>query len=336
MTSPVLQLAPIRGVTDCLFRTLFQHSFGGIDLAVAPFVNPQRYVSLRDKHLADLLPEANPLLPVIPQLLHTNAADFITLAHLLHELGYTRLNWNLGCPAPMVARKRRGSGLLPYPDAICALLDTICPAIPQSLSIKTRLGYASPDELATLLPRLDDYPLEEIIIHPRLGKQMYQGAADPDAFARCLPLTRHRLVYNGDITSAAQLAALRRRFPTINGWMIGRGLLAHPFLALECRGVVVDAAERLQRIAAFHDELYARYHERLSGPSHLLGRMKQLWFYLIHSFPAQERCWKKIKKAMNEQQYAQAVAELLTREGMRAAQPALAAGEITQSRFAIP
>lgn len=311
MSNPVLVLAPIRGVTDCIYRTQLQRFFGGLDLAVAPFLSPQRSLSPRDKPLADLLPEANPLLPVIPQLLHANAADFIALARLLHELGHERLNWNLGCPAPMVAKKRRGSGLLPYPDVICELLDAICPAIPQRLSIKTRLGYAAPDELETLLPRLDAYPLEEIIIHPRLGRQMYQGVASPDAFAGCLALTRHRLVYNGDITSAAQLAELGQRFPAVSRWMIGRGLLANPCLAMECRGEVVDAVERQRRIAAFHDELYARYRERLAGPSHLLGRMKQLWCYLVHSFPGRERCWKNIKKATNERQYLLAVRGLL-------------------------
>ncbi len=310
MSAPILSLAPIRGITDCIFRTLFQHHFGGLDHAVAPFISPQRIVSLQDKLLADLRPEANPLLPAIPQLLHTNPRDFIDVARLLHQLGHQQLNWNLGCPVAMVAKKLRGSGLLSYPDAICAFLDAVCPAIPQHLSIKTRLGYADPNELQTLLPRLNDYPLSEIIVHGRLGKQLYQGAASPEGFGRCLPLTRHPLVYNGDIVSPGQLAALRERFPTVRQWMIGRGLLANPFLAQEIRGSEIDAEERRQRLRAFHDALYARNQERLAGPAHLLGRMKQLWVYLIHSFPGQQKVCKRLMKAMTTDQYEQAVGEL--------------------------
>ena len=71
-----------------------------------------------------------------------------------------------------------------------------------------------------------------------------------------------------------------------------------------------DAAEKTRRIRAFHDELYAAYRVRLAGPSHLLGRMKQLWAYLISSFPGREKLLKKITKAMSEDQYHRVVEQL--------------------------
>ena len=122
---PFLYLAPIQGVTDALFRTVFHHHFGGFDAAMAPFINPQRHSGFKEKWLADVLPENNPGLPIIPQLLNTNAEDFVAMAGRLQDLGYTHINWNLGCPVPMVAKKKRGSGLLPYPEMIIALLEEI-------------------------------------------------------------------------------------------------------------------------------------------------------------------------------------------------------------------
>ncbi|MFH2124746.1 MAG: tRNA-dihydrouridine synthase family protein [Pseudomonadota bacterium] len=304
---PFLYLAPIRGITDCLFRNLFQHHFGGFDQAVAPFINPQPHSPFDPKQLRDLQPEENMSLPVVPQFLHTEINGLLSLAQQLQDLGYTHINWNLGCPAPMVTRKRRGSGLLPYPDTIISLLDQILPQLPIQLSIKTRLGLRHKDELAALLPRLNDYPLKEIIIHTRLGIQLYKGSTDRESFAHCLKLSRHQLVYNGDIIDDTTFRSLQQQFPMVQRWMIGRGVLADPFLARTIKGEQFSTEQRAAMLLAFHQDLYAAYRKSLAGPSHLLGRMKQIWSYLAASFPEQPKIWKKIKKARTEEQYLSAI-----------------------------
>lgn len=301
--TPHLILAPIRGITDCHFRSLFHRHFPGFDSALAPFINPQRHSNFQPKHLKDLLPEENRELIVVPQFLHTDPKDFLILASRLQDLGYTQVNWNLGCPAHMVTRKKRGSGLLPYPDQILAFLDQIMPRLPMKLSIKTRLGLENKEELLHLLPHLDSYPLEEIIIHGRLGRQMYRGETDRETFGLCLEQSRHRIVYNGDINSVQIFRELQIQFPGINKWMLGRGALANPFLPGEIKGL--KTANRVQQLQHFHHELYHCYQELLDGPAHLLGRMKQLWIYFSASFPPQHKTWKKIKKCHTEAQYQQ-------------------------------
>jgi tRNA-dihydrouridine synthase B len=304
-----LVLAPIRGITDCHFRSIFHQHFPGFDSALAPFINPQRRSSFNPKQLKDVLPESNRVLPIVPQLLHTDPDDFLFLASRLQELGYKELNWNLGCPAPMVTIKHRGSGLLPFPDQILAFLDKVIPKLGIDLSIKTRLGYENSQELFDLLPHLDQYPLTEIIIHGRLGSQMYKGEIDRDGFGHCLECSRHPIVYNGDITSKEVFDTLQQQFPTVNKWMIGRGALANPFLAGDIKGKVIP--EQRQHLKRFHDELYTRYAELLDGPAHLLGRMKQLWVYLSAFFPPEHKTWKMIKKCKTEARYQQLMEKLL-------------------------
>ena len=107
-----------------------------------------------------MLPENNTKLPIIPQLLHTDPEDFLVLAHRLAGLGYTHINWNLGCPAPMVARKKRGSGLLPYPEEIIDLLTKVIPELTIELSIKTRLGFNDHAETRALLPGTQPIPVK--------------------------------------------------------------------------------------------------------------------------------------------------------------------------------
>ncbi len=309
-TSTHLVLAPIRGITDCHFRSLFQHYFPGFDSALAPFINPQRAAVFHAGQLKDVLPETNRKLPVIPQLLHNTPSDFLFLAQRLYDLGHREINWNLGCPAPMVTRKHKGSGLLAFPEEIVAFLDEVIPKLPLKLSIKTRLGFENRGELYDLLPKLDAYPLSEIIIHGRLGKQMYRGIVDREGFAECLGRTRHTVVYNGDITTLAEFKELQQSFPGINKWMIGRGALANPFLAGAIKGMTNSNEQ--QTLREFHDELYACYAKLLDGPAHLLGRMKQLWTYLSASFPPRHKSWKLIKKCRTEEHYKRVVEGLLS------------------------
>jgi tRNA-dihydrouridine synthase len=296
-----LILAPIRGITDCHFRTIFHRYFPGFDLALAPFINPQRASNFQPNQIKDLLPEANPTLPVIPQLLHTDVQDFLFLANRLASFGYKEINWNLGCPAPMVTKKKRGSGLLPYPDEILTFLDQVMEKLPIQLSIKTRLGLEGPEELLHLLPKLDQYPLTEIIIHGRLGKQLYKGTTDRENFARCLQQTKHSIVYNGDIKTTEDFKTLQTQFPDINKWMIGRGVLSDPFLAGEIKGIQQQAKTHL--LQCFHTDLFECYRELLAGEAHLLGRMKQLWAYLSVFFPPAQKTWKKINKCTTEEKY---------------------------------
>ncbi len=310
-TQPFLYLAPIRGLTDALFRETLHHHFKGFDAAVAPFITPQKKSLYEEKAIRDVLPQNNTGLPLVPQLLHTDPEDFIVLAHRLTGLGYTHINWNLGCPAPMIARKKRGSGLLPYPEEILALLTEVMPQLEIELSIKTRLGFNDISETQALLPELNRFPLKEIIIHARLGKQLYKGATDPDGFAICQQLSDHSLTYNGDINDLETFNSLSARFPDIEQWMIGRGALANPFLAEEIKGYPVEnEATRKTRLHNFHEELFGRYQKRLSGPSHILGRLKQLWSYLIISFPGQERYLKKILKNKRISRYQDVIEQL--------------------------
>lgn len=310
-TRPFLYLAPIRGLTDALFRDTLHRHFKGFDAAMAPFINPQRQSSYEDAMLKDVLPQNNKGLPVVPQLLNTDPDTFVVLARRLADLGYVHINWNLGCPAPMVARKKRGSGLLPYPETIIEILEQVMPQLSIHLSIKTRLGYHNRSELATLLPLLDNFSLKEIIIHARLGKQLYRGDTDPEGFASCQPLSRHPLVYNGDITDLATFTSLAARFPDVDRWMIGRGALGNPFLAEEIKGFADGSPnERKKRLYAFHQDLFGNYQQMLSGPSHILGRVKQLWIYLFRFFPGQEKLHKKILKCGNIEAYGQAVDQL--------------------------
>lgn len=297
-------LAPLQGYTDAVFRDVYFRHFTGVDQAMAPFVSTMGQQRLNISRLKDVIPENNlNCKSLIPQILGNVAEDFLFLAQELISLGYDCVNWNMGCPHSKVARKKRGSGMLPWPEMVEALLDDIFQTLPCKLSIKVRLGRHDKDEILRLLPIFDKYPIEELIVHPRTGVQMYTGHADLDAFDMVAQNTSHQLVYNGDITSIDVFEEVAARFPQVNRFMIGRGILSNPFLPSEIKGEIRNRNHDLDRIKCLHDGLFDIYSRKFYGPAHVTGRMKGFWNYMEPSFPGNRKAIKRMLKATTREQY---------------------------------
>ncbi|MBC2712686.1 MAG: tRNA-dihydrouridine synthase family protein [Desulfosarcina sp.] len=306
-----LILAPLRGFTDAVFRNAFQRHFQGIDEALAPFVTSIKGRRIKPSHLRDLAPADNRAMPIVPQILSNNIDEFIRLANTLINLGYGEINWNLGCPYPMVAKKMRGSGLLPHPDIIDRMLEKTLHGFAGSLSIKTRLGRFSADEMDRLIPVFNRYPLARVIVHPRTGVQMYAGNVDLKAFESCLANISHPVIYNGDINDLAMFQSLESRLPVVSGWMLGRGLIANPFLPEMIQSGTRLICHGKARFEQFHDDLVDEYSRLFSGPGHVLDRMKGFWRYFASGLSDGSQILKKIRKAGSLGRYRQVVAAVL-------------------------
>lgn len=321
----MLHLAPLQGVTNQIFRNAYFRHFVGFDSAMAPFILAVHTSRPRSSHFKDLLPgptqslrnesaftanEVSSRVRLVPQLIGNEAVLFVETARILADMGYREINWNLGCPNPMVAKKLRGSGLLPFPDRIAAVLDLACKIPGISISVKLRLGRSDPDDIIRLMPVLNDHPIEKVIIHPRVGTQMYRGVPDLEGFARAAALCRHTLVYNGDITDRVAFELLVARFADIDEWMIGRGAVSNPFLAEEIKTGRVTG-NRGVRLRAWHDDLYQSYRGVLSGPSHVLDKMKEVWTYLGASLPGTRKRLARVARASTLEAYEVAVAEII-------------------------
>lgn len=290
-----LILAPMRGYTDKIFREVWSKHFSGIDEAVTPFIPLGKADGVSDKLLKDFLEPENVPFSVTPQALSNNAEAFLVLAKRLADLGFRELNWNMGCPFRMVARKTKGSGLLCKPDFVDAFFDKIFSDSPLEISVKIRLGREKAEEMHGLLPILNRYPLSRIFVHPRVGVQMYEGRPDLDAFSLFLEKCEKPVSYNGDIWTLADYSAISARFPEISSWMLGRGLLCDPFLAERLRGNPISKDEK-NRFISFYEDLENAYAKSLSGASHLLARLKGWWACFHLFFEDGEGVFKKLRK----------------------------------------
>ena len=307
--------APMEGVTGRLFRRVHSRYFPGVDKYFMPFVSPgkDRVFSRRD--MGELTPEADVKVPEVPQLLTCRAEDFLWAAELLRDLGYREVNLNLGCPSGTVTAKGKGSGFLRNPEELDRFLEQIFSRSKVAISIKTRVGYQSPEEFGELLACFGRYPCAELIVHPRVRSDFYKGKVRLEAFALAAERSTAPLCYNGDLTTAGEIVTFRQHFPTVERVMLGRGLVGDPALAAKAAGG--PAADR-EGLRQFHDELYEGYAEAFGSRHNAMLRMKELWFYLIWLFEGQERLGKALKKARTPDEYEARVADIFAELPLRA------------------
>lgn len=303
-----LYSAPLQGFTEAPWRNAHQEIFGGIDTYYTPFVRIERG-EFRTREVRDILPENNTVSRLVPQLIASTPPELEQLAGLFIEKGYREADINMGCPFPLLARKHKGSGILPYPEEVAALLDELAHYPELKFSVKMRLGWESADEWRALLPLLNAAPLQQITLHPRIGKQQYKGEVDRASFAAFYQECEHPLVYNGDLLAAGDIQKLEEAFPRLEGVMLGRGLLANPALASEyIRGESLSQKELYNKVKLLHARLLEYYESRLQGDVQLLSKMKPYWEYLL---PDMDRKIKKaIKKATRIDKYLSAVNQL--------------------------
>lgn len=310
ISTPVIYLAPLQGLTDYSFRQAFCTLFEAPDLAFSPFIethNPDQ------RAYRDVLPDRNKGIRLVPQVLGNNADEINQVILHLNELGYSQVNWNLGCPYPMVTKKQMGAGLLPYPQQIDAVLNELYKDPSLQLSVKMRLGLTSPDEWKALVPVLNRYPLTEVIIHGRTASQMYNGEVNETGFLDLISQLVHPACYNGDINSLDDFQSLSERMPFVSRWMIGRGLIANPLLINEIKTDKKATPQEIKTaINQLHDQLLYQNSIRLSGESHLIYKVKPYWEYFSKSLPDYKKGLKKIKKSTTLSAYINACKELLS------------------------
>ncbi|MEG2594414.1 MAG: tRNA-dihydrouridine synthase family protein [Bacteroides sp.] len=301
-----LHFAPLQGYTEAPYRDAHATVFGGIDTYYTPFVRIERG-EFRRKDTRDIEPENNHVAHLVPQLIASDVEKAKTILALFIEKGYREVSINLGCPFPILAKRHNGSGMLPYPEEVKALLAIVEQHPEIRFSVKMRLGWENSEECLALAPLLNDLPLEHIALHARLGKQQYKGEVDLDAFAAFADVCQKPLIYNGDLLTVEDIQQIEKRFPQLAGIMIGRGLLANPALAMEYKtGVSLSPEELREKLRTLHAAVYARYEEQLQGgDEQLLHKIKPFWDYLE---PALDRkVWKAIHKSGSLNKYQAAV-----------------------------
>ena len=309
-----LSLAPFQGITDVVYRNIFKKHFRGIDKYYTPFftgIQKDNSKSLRGEEIS---PGFNDVKTVVPQILSNTAEEIIRFANQCKSIGYSEFNLNMGCPFPRVANKTRGCGLMADPDRTIKMLNDVFKGIDGiKFSIKCRLGYYNDEEINAFVDTFNTLNFSEIIIHPRIGKQMYTGEASLEKFTSLMPKINKPLVYNGDIFDVEKYNLVSSQ--PVSMIMLGRGLLTNPFLAEQIKDID-NQQDKKSRLHNFVVDLYVERLRHAGGSPKIIGSMKELWKYMMNIFDDPQNVWRKVKKVNHLDEYETAVENIFNENNL--------------------
>lgn len=295
--------APMEGLTDSIYRREHHRFFGGVDRYYMPFFSPTIHRALTSREIRELPKAESEAFTAVPQVLTKDPGDFLWAAEVIRDLGYGEINLNIGCPSGTVVAKGKGSGMLRDLDELARFFDSVFSDSPLPISVKTRIGLENPEEFVDILELYNQYPMQELIIHPRVRKQFYDGQVHREWFAYAVERSRNPLCFNGDIRTSSEIDALQAQYPGLNAVMIGRGLVADPGMLSGGTDIAV--------LEAFLNALMDSYETEFASCRNALFRMKENWAHLHDRFEGSDRLWKKMRKTTDASEFRRLSAELL-------------------------
>lgn len=224
---PALVLAPMQDVTDVSFmRVIARRS--APDWFVTEYfrVHPS---SRPEKHILRALAENHTGKPIFAQMIGSDPAALAATARELMKYPIAGIDLNLGCPAPIVCRKNAGGGLLRDVETRHRILSTLRETIGGLFTVKTRIGYASPEEFSDLLTGFRTYSLDGLTIHGRTVLERYESPVHPEAVRLAVQAMGCPVIANGNIVDPATASSYLRQTGAA-GLMIGRGAIRNPWI----------------------------------------------------------------------------------------------------------
>ncbi len=314
-----IYLAPLEGITDSIYRNTFAKYYGGVSKYYTPFLSPNSTFKFTTREFKDIDPDKNDIETTVPQLLTNNSEHFLWAVGEIAALGFKEINFNLGCPSGTVVAKKKGSGLLFYPEDLDMILYEIFDGLEKScaltgadvpkISVKTRLGKNAADEFYEVLDIYNKYPISELTIHPRIQSDFYREPIRTDYFDYAYEHSKAPLVFNGEIKTLDDISNTFRKYDTVNAVMLGRGLIANPQLAMDYASGKESDFD-FNKFKQFHDDLLEQYVAVLSGEKPVLHRLKEFWAIWQTLFADQEKIIKKIRKSNRIADYKSALNQL--------------------------
>lgn len=295
---PALVLAPMQDVTDLPFmRVIARRSLP--DWFVTEYFRVHSHSRLNSYILRSISENATGR-PIFAQMIGCDIQELTRTARELMQFPVAGVDLNLGCPAPVVYRKNAGGGLLRFPDQIDFILGALRDAIPGRFTVKTRLGFHSPDEFPVLLETFRKHAIDGLTIHGRTVADRYQTAVRPSLVKLAVETLSCPVIANGNVVDPTSALNYLQQTGAA-GLMIGRGAIRNPWLFSQINA----AFENTPPFQPTHRDLLAYIHElsdelakeaRSFDPLGHIQRMKKTLIYICDGIaPEFEHAIRRMK-----------------------------------------
>jgi tRNA-dihydrouridine synthase len=281
---PALVLAPMQDVTDLPFMRVIARR-GAPDWFVTEYFRVHADSCL-NRYVLRSIVENQTGRPIFAQMIGRDEASLVRTVRELAKFEIAGIDLNLGCPAPIVCRKDAGGGLLRHPETIHRLLGVLRTAIPGRFTVKTRLGYAHPDEFAGLLEIFRQHGLDGLTVHGRTVEERYQTPVHPELVRQAVTTMACPVIANGNaVDTESALAYLEKTAAA--GIMLGRGAIRNPWIFSQLRAAFekttapIPTYRDLWAYVLELDQEIARETPKLIPNAHV-QRMKKTMAYITH------------------------------------------------------
>lgn len=298
-----LALAPMEGLVEDILRDVLTR-VGGIDWCVTEFVRVNE-VAVPRHVLQRFAPESTQGwrtlagTPVRLQLLGSNPDTLAETAAVGVAMGAPVIDLNFGCPAKTVNKSRGGAVLLKEPELLHRILVAVRAAVPKHIPVtaKMRLGYENTDKALDCARALAEGGAAQLVVHARTKTDGYNPPAHWEWVARIQDVVRVPVYANGEIWSVEDW----QRCKAVSGaehYMLGRGLIARPDLALQIRAAAEGRAHRplgwaelLPMVQHFWRQQRSAYPQRFAP-----GRLKQWLVWLARNAPEAGELFRTVRQ----------------------------------------
>ena len=306
---PALVLAPMQDVTDLPFmRVIARRSLP--DWFVTEYFRVHPHSRL-NSYILRSISENTTGRPIFAQMIGCDIQELPRTARELMQYPVAGVDLNLGCPAPVVYRKNAGGGLLRFPDQIDSILGALRDAIPGRFTVKTRLGFHSPDEFPVLLETFRKHAIDGLTIHGRTVADRYQTPVRPSLVKLAVDTLSCPVIANGNVVDPTSALNYLQQTGAA-GLMIGRGAIRNPWLFSQITAVFENNAP----IEPTHRDLLAYIQElsenlaqeaRSFDPLGHIQRMKKTLIYICDGLsPEFEHAVRRMKTPQEFEQLLQA------------------------------
>lgn len=309
--APVLSLAPMQDVTDHAFWRLMAR-YGGADVYYTEYFRVHPSYRLEKSILRSI--DENPTgKPAIAQLIGNDIPALVRTAKELLRHPVAGIDLNLGCPAPVVYRKRAGGGLLRELALVDSILEALREAVDGSFSVKTRVGFEDWDRYDALLEIFDRRRIDALVVHGRTVKEMYSGEPHYDLIARAARVLSCPVSANGNIYSVDRA---REVFATtgVAGLMIGRGAIRNPWIFPQIRASYAGEPEPTptgRDVLRYVEALYEEVTDLRRTPDERAARLKRHMNYLGAGVDVEGAFLHRIRRSRSQEAFFQVCRDFL-------------------------
>jgi tRNA-dihydrouridine synthase B len=296
---PLLILAPMQDITDLPFWRVMAH-YGGPDVYYTEYFRVHRD-SRPEKYILRSIEENPDGKPVIAQMIGQDLEALQRTALDLQKRNIAGIDINFGCPAPIVCRKDAGGGLLRHPEKMDAILREVRAAVHLRFTVKTRIGFDSPEEFPALLDLFRRHPIDALTVHGRTVREMYKPVLHHDAIERAARLMPCPVFANGNVRC---VASARRMLEVTGarGLMIGRGAIRNPWLFTQIREAWTTGEVQTRPTLADLREYIDRLDQETRLPGMRdgghVGKMKKYLGYIAPGIGEGDVFWMELKPTL--------------------------------------